>query len=80
MDELEVPRRSLVTLYNGWPLTQKIDPQAVEAVCAYFGCPYEDLIVSLTHLQAKRLHDRIPNLVLRGIGKRKKPKGKKGSI
>ncbi len=41
--ELNVSVTTVNKLYNGRPLTARIDPETVEKLCEYFGCDIGDL-------------------------------------
>lgn len=43
--ELGVSVTTVNKLYNGRPLTARIDPDTVEKICDYFGCDISDLFV-----------------------------------
>lgn len=42
-EELGLSHTTINKLYNGQPLTARIDPETVEAICNYFGCDVGDL-------------------------------------
>ncbi len=42
---LGLSRPTVHKLYNGRPLTARIDPSTVEKICGYFGCGIDDLFV-----------------------------------
>jgi len=42
---LGVSAKTIHKLYNGRPLTARIDPDTVEKICDYFGCGINDLFV-----------------------------------
>lgn len=41
--ELQISHTTVNKLYNGQPLTARIDPETVEVVCNYFNCDVGDL-------------------------------------
>ena|GEM_PF-1673128 len=43
--ELGLSVGTINKLYNGRPLTARIDPDTVEKICDYFGCDINDLFV-----------------------------------
>jgi putative transcriptional regulator len=43
--ELGLSIGTINKLYNGRPLTARIDPDTVEKICNYFGCGINDLFV-----------------------------------
>lgn len=43
--DLGVSVTTVNKLYNGRPLTARIDPDTVEKICDYFQCGIEDLFV-----------------------------------
>jgi putative transcriptional regulator len=43
--ELGLSVGTINKLYNGRPLTARIDPDTVEKICNYFGCEISDLFV-----------------------------------
>lgn len=43
--ELGLSHTTINKLYNGQPLTARIDPDTVEKLCNYFGCDVGDLLV-----------------------------------
>ena len=42
---LGVSAKTIHKLYNGRPLTARIDPDTVEKICSYFGCGINDLFI-----------------------------------
>lgn len=42
--ELGLSHTTINKLYNGQPLTARIDPDTVEALCNYFDCDVGDLL------------------------------------
>ncbi len=42
--ELKLSHTTINKMYNGQPLTARIDPETVEALCNYFGCDVGDLL------------------------------------
>lgn len=43
--ELKLSHITINKMYNGQPLTARIDPKTVEALCNYFGCDVGDLLI-----------------------------------
>ncbi|MEG4293701.1 helix-turn-helix transcriptional regulator [Microcoleus sp. C2C3] len=43
--ELGLSVGTINKLYNGRPLTARIDPDTIEKICDYFGCGINDLFV-----------------------------------
>lgn len=43
--ELKISHTTVNKLYNGQPLTSRIDPSTVEKICQYFACQIGDLLV-----------------------------------
>lgn len=43
--DLGLSHTTINKLYNGQPLTARIDPETVEKICNYFGCDVGDLFV-----------------------------------
>lgn len=41
--DLGISLTTVNKLYNGRPLTARIDPETVEKICAYFDCSINDL-------------------------------------
>ena len=42
-EDLGISHTTVNKLYNGQPLTARIDPETVEKICDYFGCEVGDL-------------------------------------
>ncbi len=42
--ELKLSHTTINKIYNGQPLTARIDPETVETLCNYFGCDVGDLL------------------------------------
>jgi putative transcriptional regulator len=43
--ELKLSHTTINKLYNGQPLTARIDPETVQTICDYFNCEVGDLLV-----------------------------------
>lgn len=55
--ELDVSVTTINKLYNGRPLTARIDPDTVEKICNYFGCDVGELFVMREVKASTHPHD-----------------------
>lgn len=66
-EQTGISRQNLTALQNGWPLEQKVDLDVVFALCKFFECRQDQLLLRLTPAQAKKIYRSIPQLVLKEL-------------
>jgi DNA-binding Xre family transcriptional regulator len=66
-EQTGISRQNLTALQYGWPLAQKIDLDVVFALCEFFECRQDQLLLRMTPAQAKKIYQSIPQLVLKEL-------------
>ncbi len=64
--ELDISVTTVNKLYNGRPLTARIDPDTVEKICNYFDCDVGELFVMREMKANTRPHDLSDRILTAG--------------